>query len=338
MKQSTGEDKRIQAVKASTSFLLHKHYCENDVESIIKLFDNKLSWIGAAEHEYDVGTEKISGIFRQFAGMVPNCNIRDEEYHVINISPNVYICTGRAWIATDPSTGIYLRVHQRITAVFRWADGTPRCCHIHISNPYSKMTQEDVGFPTQMGRYTNEYLHQCIDEYKKKIKEQTEILKRLSFEDSLTGLFNRNKFNQTMQSFAAASFSQLGLASIDLNGLKKINDQMGHSAGDSLICCTAKHIACVFPGKSYRIGGDEFLVIDTESDESSFRKAVSIMRANMAQDGISVSVGISWRCTHCNIKEQFEEADGLMYQAKAEFYSSYDNDRRRNQSKSAERR
>lgn len=329
MKQSIDKDNKIQAVKEATSFLLHKHYCENDVEAIIERFDDKLSWFGAAEHEYDVGTEKISGIFRQFAGMVPKCNIWDEEYHVIDVSPDVYICTGRVWIATDPSTGIYLRVHQRITAVFRWADGAPRCCHIHISNPYSEMTQEDVGFPTQVGRYTYEYLHQCIDEYKKKIKEQTEVLERLSFEDSLTGLFNRNKFNHTMQSFEMASFSQLGVTSIDLNGLKKVNDQMGHSAGDRLICCAADHIARAFPGKSYRIGGDEFLVIDTELDESTFRKAISVMQANMAQEGISVSMGISWRCSHCNIKEQFDEADGLMYRAKAEFYSLYENDRRR---------
>ena len=329
LKNSTDEDEKIQAVKESTSFLFHKHYCENDVEAIIELFDDKLSWIGAGENEYDLGTEKISGIFRQFVGMVPKCNIWNEEYYVIHISPDVYICTGRAWIATDPSTGIYLRVHQRITAVFRWADGTPRCCHIHISNPYSEMTQEDVGFPTQMGQHTYEYLHQCIDEYKRKIKEQTEILKRLSFQDSLTGLFNRNKFNHTMQSFEAASFSQLGVASIDLNGLKRINDQMGHSAGDSLIRCTAGHIARAFPGKSYRIGGDEFLVIDTELEESAFREAVSTMQEKMEQDGISVSLGISWRCSRCNIKEQFDEADRLMYRAKAEFYSSYDNDRRR---------
>lgn len=270
MKQSADEDKKIQAVKELTSFLFHKHYCENDVEAIIALFDDKLSWIGADENEYDVGTEKVSGIFRQFAGMVPKCNIWSEEYHVIHISPDVSICTGRAWIATDPSTSVYLRVHQRITAVFRWADGTPRCCHIHISNPYSEMTQEDVGFPTQMGQHTYEYLHQCIDEYKRKMKEQTAILKRLSFEDALTGLFNRNKFNQTMERLETASFSQLGVASINLNGLKNVNDQMGHSAGDSLIRCTADHIGRVFPGRSYRIGGDEFLVIDTELEESAF--------------------------------------------------------------------
>ena len=119
------------------------------------------------------------------------------------------------------------------------------------------------------------------------------------------------------------------IASIDLHALKKVNDQMGHSAGDSLICHTADHIARVFPGKCYRIGGDEFVVIDTELEESAFRKAIATMKENMAQEGISVSVGISWRCSRCNIKEQFDEADRQMYQTKATFYSLHDNDRRR---------
>lgn len=87
MKQSTDKNKKVQAVRDATIFLFHKHYCENDVEAIIELFDDKLSWIGAGENEYDAGTEKISGIFRQFAGMVPPCNIWNEEYHVIDISP-----------------------------------------------------------------------------------------------------------------------------------------------------------------------------------------------------------------------------------------------------------
>lgn len=89
--------------------------------------------------------------------------------------------------------------------VASWEGDTPRCCHIHISNPYSEMTQQDVGFPTQVGRYTYEYLHKCIDEHKSKIEEQTRLLEKLSFEDSLTGLFNRNKFNLDTQSFEKKS-------------------------------------------------------------------------------------------------------------------------------------
>ena len=69
----------------------------------------------------------------------------------IGIVPDVYLCTGRLWVATDPSTNMYLRVHQRIATIFRWAHERMYCCHIHISNPYSEMHEEDVGFPTQMG-------------------------------------------------------------------------------------------------------------------------------------------------------------------------------------------
>lgn len=270
MTQSLDRDKRIQMVRELTSLLFHKHYCENDVESIIELFDDRLSWFGAGENEYNVGTETVSGIFRQFVDKVPKCNIWDEEYDVIDLSPDIYVCSGRAWIATDPSTEVYLRVHQRITAVFRWVDGTPRCCHIHISNPYSEMTQQDVGFPTQVGKYTYEYLHKCIDEYKKTIEEQTKQLEKLSFEDSLTGLFNRNKFNLDMQDFEKILLSRLGVAAIDLNGLKRVNDRMGHSAGDHLICRAANHIASMFAGRCYRIGGDEFVVIDSKMEEEAF--------------------------------------------------------------------
>lgn len=47
MTQSFDRDKKIQTVKELTSFLFHKHYYENDVEAIIELFDDRLSWFGA---------------------------------------------------------------------------------------------------------------------------------------------------------------------------------------------------------------------------------------------------------------------------------------------------
>lgn len=323
MKQTIDKDIKVQSIKKLTSYLLHKHYCENDVEAVIDIFDDRLSWFGTGENEYAVGTKTVSAIFQQFAGLIPQCNIWDEEYDVIDISPDVYLCSGRAWIAPLPSSNMYLCVHQRITAVFRWANSTPRCCHVHISNPYTEMAQQEVGFPLQMGQHTYEYLHRCINEEKKKLKEEIEVLQRMSFEDLLTGLFNQNKFHQTMHSFEKKALSQLGVASIDLNGLKKVNDQMGHAAGDSLIRRTADHIACIFAGKCYRIGGDEFAVIDTELKKDTFQAAIAAMNENMMRDGISVSVGISWRCGCCNIKEQFCEADRQMYQVKSRFYSSH---------------
>ena len=119
------------------------------------------------------------------------------------------------------------------------------------------------------------------------------------------------------------------MAVIDLNGVKHANDLKGHRTGDSLICRTANYIACMFSERCYRTGGDEFVIVDTELEEDAFQAAIDAMKKDMEKDGISVSVGISWRDSRCNIQEQLDEADRQMYQAKAIFYSLYGNDRRK---------
>ena len=196
---SAEADPRVQAVIDLTHLMVQKHYCENDPEAIIAQMDEDFLWFDAAEQEYLVGKAAVAEIFRKFVGQVPRCNVSDEEYHAICIAPDAYVCTGRMWIATDPSTQISLRVHQRITTVFRWVDGQPRCCHIHISNPYAEMSQEDVGFPTKMAQQSYQYLQEQIEAQKRQIAAQTAILQRMSYEDTLTGLYNRNRFNQLLE-------------------------------------------------------------------------------------------------------------------------------------------
>lgn len=321
---------REQEVIALTSFMVHKHYCENDVESLIERVDEDIIWFGAAEQEYDAGKERVASIFRQFMGKVPKCNISQEEYRVVPLAPEVYLCSGRMWIATDASTQISLRVHQRITTVFRWREGTPYCCHIHISNPYSDMTEDDVGFPLKMAQQSSQYLQEQIALQKKLIARQTEKLKQMSYEDALTGLYNRNKLNQIMREEQNGGnlMRRLGIVCLDLNGLKKENDQRGHSAGDMLICRTAEQLRQVFPGKVYRIGGDEFLVLDDSREEEEFHTAVQELRQKMKEHGISCSMGVSFRGKNCGVKEQFDEADQRMYQEKRNFYSVQEHDRR----------
>ena len=317
-----------QDVKALTSYMVHKYYCENDVEAVVAQFDDNILWFGTGDQEYAAGTETVSGIFRKFAGMVPKCIISDERYDVLQVTPEVYLCTGRMWIFTDPSTQISLRVHQRITTLFRFASGRLRCCHIHISNPYDDMSEEDVGFPTKLANQTYQYLQEQIEFQKTQLAAQTQMLQRLSFEDALTGLYNRNKFVQVFDAPLDPQAAQLGVACFDLNGLKEINDQFGHSAGDTLICRAADQIQHVFGNKVYRTGGDEFVVVDDTRDQESFTAAVYAVQAAMKERSISCSTGTSWRCTQCSIKEQFDEADLLMYQEKRRFYSRKENDLR----------
>ncbi len=316
-----------QKIIELASFMVHKHYCENDVETLIAQMTPDIIWIGAGEKEYAVGKETVAGIFRQFIGKVPKCNISEEYYDVLQIAPDSYLCSGKMWIATDSSTQIYLRVHQRITLIFQHIEGVLRCCHIHISNPYDDMGNE-VGFPIKIAQQSYQYLQEQIETQKKQIASQTAILERMSFEDALTGLYNRNKFTQILEDERDHPKKQLGVACFDLNGLKKLNDQRGHSAGDVLICRAAEYLGQVFRGKVYRTGGDEFVVIDDMLGENEFHTAVHTAKKRMEENQISVSVGAVWRCVDCNLREQVDEADQIMYQEKRRYYSMKENDRR----------
>lgn len=306
-----------------TSFMVRKHYCENDTKALIGFIGDTFSWFGAGENEYAVGAENAVTLFRQFTGKIPSCLVSDEQYDAIRIADGVWICTGRYWVQTDPSTKMYLRVHQRITAVFKTAeDGSFRCSHIHISNPYSEMEESDVGFPTQMANRSREYLREQIALQKKLIDKQTQRLIQLSFRDTMTGLYNRNKFNQVMHKGRCTEDKNrpLGIAYFDLNGLKEINDRYGHDAGDKLIVKTASHLNRLFFDKTYRIGGDEFVVIDRESDEETFRRKVDETTEIMKNDGITIAVGVCRSSGPEDITKMFHEADRLMYEDKQRFY------------------
>lgn len=324
VKQSP-EEKKVMEL---TRFMVHKHYCENDIEAVVEYLDEDIVWIGAGDHEYAVGKEVID-IFRKFAGQIPKCNISEEEYHVLTIAPEVYLCSGRMWIFTDSSTKISLRVHQRITMIFRRVGGKLRCCHIHISNPYDDMVEDDVGFPVRMAQQSYQYLQQQVAEQKKKIMEQTKELERLSYEDSLTGLYNRNKFDQDLEIEYRLDQFRVGIACFDLNGLKEENDKKGHRAGDMLLCRAAEYLKKAFAGKAYRIGGDEFIVIDCNLQKDDFQATVYAVQKEMEDDGISCSVGISWRDSQCNVQEQIDEADQFMYEQKRKFYCQKQHDRRK---------
>lgn len=313
---------------ALTSRIMHQYYCEQDIEGVNSLLDEELLWLGTGEQECAVGGETVKQLFRQFAGQVPKCNISGEEYHVLEVGPESWVCMGRLWIETDPSTDIFMRVHQRITTVFRRKEGRLRCCHIHISNPYGEMSEEDVGLPTRMAEETSRYLHEQIEVQKRQLANQTEQLRRMSYEDLLTGLHNQNRFNEVRSGAMVIEGDGLGVACLDLNGLKEINDRQGHSAGDDMLRRTAEQMRRVFPQRVYRTGGDELVIVDGCRSESAFYEAVEALRSALAQVGISCSVGGSWRPGNGDIREQYDEADLRMYQEKRAYYSTREHDRR----------
>lgn len=93
-------------------------------------------------------------------------------------------------------------------------------------------------------------------------KTEKEMLKQIAFRDSLTGLYNRAKCNRIFEVLDNAD-SRYAIVSLDLNGLKFVNDTYGHSVGDNLLLSFSEIFKKAFSGvgTSIRMGGDEFVAI-----------------------------------------------------------------------------
>ncbi len=148
----------------------------------------------------------------------------------------------------------------------------------------------------------------------------TEQLKNLSFTDSLTGLYNRNRYNHMVSGLLQNPPSVLGIIYLDLNGLKKVNDQGGHSAGDNLLRRTAQILLSLFRDDTYRIGGDEFVVLLPRIPKFVFDMRIEKLRQKFQEADILISLGSCWRDHNVNILQQVKEADRLMYEEKKEYY------------------
>ncbi|WP_175566598.1 GGDEF domain-containing protein [Fibrobacter sp. UWB11] len=93
-------------------------------------------------------------------------------------------------------------------------------------------------------------------------KTEKDVLKEIAYRDSLTGIYNRTKCQQIFD-ILDSSTADFAIVSIDMNGLKLVNDRYGHHEGDQLIKAFAMsfHDAFAEIGTSIRMGGDEFLAI-----------------------------------------------------------------------------
>lgn len=159
-------------------------------------------------------------------------------------------------------------------------------------------------------------------------KEKTK-LKNLSYVDSLTYAQNRNHFNEYIEQNRNKELHSLGVIYLDLNGLKEINDKMGHIAGDTLIITASYALQEIFLDNSYRVGGDEFVVIEQDVSELLFFDQYAKLLKRMKELEISVATGCVWKETCRNLSETLQEADQKMYEDKKRYYSLVENDRRR---------
>lgn len=137
--------------------------------------------------------------------------------------------------------------------------------------------------------------------------------------DSLTGLHNRRAFQIDLQRALSARQDCL-VVMLDVDGLKQINDQMGHSHGDLLLKTVAEALRHGFEpqARTYRLGGDEYALLDIDGNFSEhellrrFHKAMEFTQ-KAGFPGVRVSYGTARSAAHQTAEDLLSAADLSMY-------------------------
>ena len=146
--------------------------------------------------------------------------------------------------------------------------------------------------------------------------------------DSLTGLLNRHAYQADI---LKNSEEITALISIDMNGLKAINDNLGHAAGDEALItlglCFRKALKSRQYG--YRVGGDEFIIICRKTTQDDMMHLIERVEKNISEAKYNCAVGYSYSAGENKpIEDMLRESDEMMYAAKDRFYKERGIDRR----------
>lgn len=156
-------------------------------------------------------------------------------------------------------------------------------------------------------------------------------LAQIAYEDALTQLPNRASCDKKLAEIDKSD-SDFCIVSLDLNGLKEVNDNDGHPAGDKLLKSFSGALAEVFKdhGECFRIGGDEFMMISESIDKETVEKLlhdldIKLTELDKEDPGInhSVSHGFAFR-SEADARDAhtvFMLADQRMYNNKKVYYA-----------------
>ena len=167
---------------------------------------------------------------------------------------------------------------------------------------------------------------QIIDEEKRR----EELLMQQSTTDRLTGCFNRREYENDLIRYVGSTIEDdFVFVSMDVNGLKSVNDALGHAAGDELLVGASQCMQQCFGtyGKVFRLGGDEFVAMIFADDNKlreirqDFEETLSGWKGELV-GSLSVSSGYvpHREFTDLSLSELAKIADRRMYEAKDQYY------------------
>lgn len=139
--------------------------------------------------------------------------------------------------------------------------------------------------------------------------------------DTLTKLYNRTKYEQDIARLQLDEPGPLTCVYIDAVGLHEINNHLGHTVGDHMLCSIAEGIRQNFSQSfNYRIGGDEFVIFCFHGQKPEIERAIAALRDFLKQDDYEISVGFETNEAGMTLTETINRAEQAMRNEKMEFY------------------
>lgn len=161
---------------------------------------------------------------------------------------------------------------------------------------------------------------------------QSRQIQHLSQTDLLTGVKNRNHFENRLQAYPGLCAKSLICVYADVNGLHEMNNRKGHASGDKMLREAAEALVqCFGPEHTYRVGGDEFVAFRVDGDPEALLVEIFRLRKALDEKGYHISFGTAVgekAQGEMDMQELVNEAEASMFAAKRLFYRQSENDRR----------
>ncbi len=197
---------------------------------------------------------------------------------------------------------------------------------LHLTNHVEKMAElagEDKLFPYH-GRDEIGTLARTFNRMVTETEKQTEALRYLGSHDALTSLYNRRYFEDEMERLIRGRQAPISVIIADVDGLKRVNDSLGHAAGDDLIRSAADVFAGAFRSEDIvaRIGGDEFAALLPGAGLREAEEALVRIRRRQTEAGvpggltISLALGCAAAESPTELAAALRQADEHMYRDK----------------------
>jgi diguanylate cyclase (GGDEF)-like protein len=174
-------------------------------------------------------------------------------------------------------------------------------------------------------------LRRQAQERQQELAEALERIRELATHDELTGLINRRRMLELMHTEKHRSVRSgrgFSLAMVDIDHFKRVNDRLGHVAGDEVLSQVASVIAAGLRETDIvaRWGGEEFLVMFTDTDEDAAERVLQRIQGTLAQTAVTqadpalrvtFSAGVGNHLRDETLTRTIDRADRALYAAKA---------------------